>query len=738
MNLEDTVDVAFMFPPGGRSRYFEHHLGMAYIQAFLDKHGYKSKQVIPPAGSTLEECGELLIATDAPIIGFSCYDSNCYLIRFLTSYIKRKRPSTVIIVGGPTATFSDEIILSQIPEIDIVVRFEGEIATLELVSHILKGTPLDCLDDIKGISFRRNGSIVRTSDRPLFFTGTDKEGELDGLPSPYLEGILDGTEGAGILTARGCTHRCTYCNCAAMSRHTIRFHSIDRIINELKVIQSTLAIKPAGSATPQVINDDAFTLNTQRAKKICRQIIKEGFRLKLSCLCRADTLDEELVLLLKQAGFIDISFGLESAVPEVLRNIKKVCSIPQKSKNEDYILEKLFLSKVKEGISLAKKYNMDTAVSIILGIPGETFDQCLQTIEFVRRLNVDYYLHNFLGVYPGTEIFNKASDYGINVNFSDPFLRYETTPAYPVSKIPYLRNSSVYAEGQTVAQTLLRTFAGGRTLKSISGGGVTSALVMTSNSTELSNSFKWLSHILAVDGNVFVFMNENTGHDELDRIIHASSATFLPTERRYILRTLSDNTAEVIYKMHEGKAIEWKFQFPLVQLTKYPDFVDKLGQTNIEVFPLFYLKERTDVNVLSAVSEISALETEHSKAPSNFWLNGVFLDGCRWSRSVCPALELKQIIITESGEILPCTTGQTLGAVGDSIQELRKRTQNLYNKLRNDRKCDECPVDSWCAKCLFPYPLSPQEYCEVQRKSSNIAGIVISSKLANTYYILND
>lgn len=740
MNLEDTVAVAFMFPPGGRSRYFGHHLGMAYIQAFLAKHGYNSKQVIPPPESTLKECGELLIATDAPIIGFSCYDSNCYLIRFLASYIRQKRPSTVIIVGGPTATFSDEIILTLIPEIDIVVRFEGEITTLELVSYIFKGTPLECLNDIKGISFRRKGAIVRTSDRPLFFSDGDNEGELDGLPSPYRECILDGTEGAGILTARGCTHHCTYCTFSAMSRHTIRYHSLDRIINELKVIEAALDVKSKDSPISKLvpIHDDAFTLNPQRAKKICRAIINEGIRLKLSCMCRADNLDEELIALLKQAGFIDIGFGLESAVPEVLRNIKKVCSIPPKSENEDYIPERQFLSKVKQGISLAKKYNMNTKVSIILGLPGETYDQGLETIEFVRRLNVDYCLHNFLGVHPGTEIFNTASNYGINVEFSDSRLHYKTTHAYGVSRIPYLRNSSFYEGSQRIVQTLLRAFAGGEILKLISGEGISSALVYINISTELSKVYKWLSHILAVNGNVFVFMNENISHDELTKIIRVNYAALLPTERRFILRTLSDNTAEVIYKMREGNAIEWKFQFPLVQLTKYPDFVDKIGQNNTDAFPIFHLKERTDVTVLSAVSEISSRDAGHSKAPSNFWLNGIFLDGCRWSRSVCPALELRQIIITESGEIRPCTTGQTLGVVGDSIQELRKRTKNLYNKLRKDRKCDECPVDSWCAKCLFPYPLSPQEYCEVQRKSSNIAGIVISSKLANTYSILND
>ncbi|ODS37489.1 MAG: hypothetical protein A7315_13425 [Candidatus Altiarchaeales archaeon WOR_SM1_79] len=738
MKTRDMVDVAFMFPPGGRIDSFRHHLGMAYIQAFLAKYGYNSKQVIPLPGSTLKECAEHLIATDAQIIGFSCYDTNLYLIRSLASHIKRKMPSAIIVAGGPTATFSGETILTHIPEIDIVVRFEGEITTLEIVSHILKGTP-DCLDDIKGISFRHNGSIVRTPDRAIFSSGEGKERELDDLPSPYLEGILDGTEDAGILTARGCTHNCTYCNFAAMSRHTIRFHSVDRVINELKVIQSALGTKTGCPSMIRIpVHDDAFTINTRRAKEICKWIIKEGLGLNLYCMCRADNLDEELISLLKQAGFVDITFGLESAVPEVLRNIKKVCSIPPEPENDDYAPERRFLSKVREGVALAKKYNMETAVSIILGLPGETPDQGLKTIEFVRKLNVDYYAHNFLGAYPGTEVFDKASDYGINVKFSDSFLRYNTTHAYPAPSIPYLRNSSIYVEGQKVAQTLLQIFAGGKTLKSTPGGGITSVVVKINNSAELSNIFKWLSHILAVNGNVFVFVNENTSHDELTKIIRTSYAAFLPTERRYILGVLSDENAEVIYKMPERKVIRWKFQFPLVQFTKYPDFADKTGRTDTENFPVFYLKEKRDVNVLAAVSEISAREAGHDEDASGFWLNGVFLDGCRWSRSVCPALELRQFIIAESGEIQPCMTGQTLGVVGDNIQDTRKRAQDLYNKLRMDRGCDECPVDSRCAKCLFPDPISPQEYCGIQRSSPDIAGIVIGSKLANTVRTLNE
>jgi anaerobic magnesium-protoporphyrin IX monomethyl ester cyclase len=347
----DTLDVAFMFPPGMefrpfKLRSFENHLGVAYIQAYLAKHGFSSKQVIPPLGSTLSDCVEQLIATNAKIIGFTCYDTNYFLVRTIASFIKRKKPETIVIAGGPTPTFSDDLLLNNAPDIDLCVRFEGEETTLELVSLNTDGSLLNSLEDVAGITYRHNNSIVRTTDRQLFGASKNKEFCLDDLPSPYLDGVLDGTEGAGILTARGCTHHCSYCNFSAMSKHIIRYHSIDRVIDELKYIydSSTSHLK----SKVIVFNDDAFTLNVRRAKNICKRIIDEGIKLKLSCLCRADNLDEELIELLNEAGFGDISFGVESAVPKILSNIKKIRRYEPKIDEEDYAVEESFLSEIKE------------------------------------------------------------------------------------------------------------------------------------------------------------------------------------------------------------------------------------------------------------------------------------------------------------------------------------------------------------------------------------------------------
>ncbi|MFB3766447.1 MAG: radical SAM protein [Methanotrichaceae archaeon] len=110
-----------------------------------------------------------------------------------------------------------------------------------------------------------------------------------------------------------------------------------------------------------------------------------------------------IIDLLSQAGFGTITISVESGSQKVLRDIGKVCKTKPRF-DEDYFHEKRFLSKVKEAISIAKRYNVKTEISIILGLPGETYEGDMKTIEFVRSLDADYYNHNYLVAFPGTEI----------------------------------------------------------------------------------------------------------------------------------------------------------------------------------------------------------------------------------------------------------------------------------------------------------------------------------------------
>jgi anaerobic magnesium-protoporphyrin IX monomethyl ester cyclase len=714
------------------------HLGVAYIQAYLAKWGIVSKQVIPPQGSTLNDCVKQLISTDAKIFGFTCYDNNYFLVRTITSLIKRRMPESIVIAGGPTATFSDKLLLANTPDIDLCVRFEGEETMLELAYLNFEGILQDHLEDVDGITFRRDLSIIRTPDRRLFGYGDDRDCCLDGLPSPYLEGILQGTEGAGIISARGCTHHCTYCNFSAMSKHTIRYHSIDRVIAELRNISNAIESSTA-DLTPQtvIINDDAFTLNVSRAKAICERIIDEGIRLKLACLCRADNLDVELVKLLNQAGFDDIIFGVESAIPKVLNNIKKVNKNEQTFDKVDYTNEKRFLSKVKEGIALAKRYKMRTEISIILGLPGETINDGLKTVEFVRDLGVDSYEQNYLMIFSGTELFTTAGNYDIKLKPSEFVLPFDVEYAYPVHEIPFGDNSSLQAYNRDSAKIVLKTFAGGPdTFRGIKKG-IVLASIERLDDNSLSDSINWLSKALAVGGRVVVHGKENDTFDDFDFMLRANFRFGLPTNECYYLRRNSIPGAEIIYdvinKPLRGQLLQWNPRFPIVQLSECVEFAKKNNPTKDQIFPVYHISDKIkDIDFLTNLADMMAQQVNNGIIGPRAWLDGVFLDGCRWGKGLCPALKLQRIVINKNGEILPCMTGQPLGGLTDNVQHLRSNARRIYDQMRKERKCGICPADSRCSKCLFPHPLNQQEYCELQRVNLNISGIVTRSNLVNT------
>lgn len=727
-----TSEIAFMFPPATDEVLSKHHLGVAYIQAFLKKNGITSEQVIPAYGNTLDDYVEQLIATNAGIFGFTCYDYNYYLVRSISKLLKHRKPDCFVIVGGPTATFSDELILRDTPDIDLCVRFEGEETTLELVNCRLGEASLNSFKDIKGVTYRQDNSIIRNPDRELIGSRKNEEHSLDVLPSPYLEGIFKGIEGAGILTARGCTRRCTYCNFSAISKHTVRYHSIDRIIAELHYIQRALEKTPSSTV---FINDDDFSINIRRAKEICERIIDEGIKLRLSCLCRADNLDEELIKLLCQAGVSKIIFGLESATPKILRNIKKISDARPASKKEDFAPEKIFLLKAKEAISLAKKYNMHTEVSIILGLPGETIEDGLETIEFVRNLGVNAYAQNYLEVYRGTELFDTAVNYGIKIKPSYSLLPYDVQYAYPVQELPFLNNSSFQLDLFNKARIILRAFAGGPDTCTGSENGIVLALIEGLGDNDSSDIFSWLSQYLAVRGIVVIIGKDADTFKDFKTTASTSYKCGLPTHRLYYLKNYSLSGSETIYgivnKPLNGELLQWNPRFPLIEFSKCLEFSKKQDIIKSQSWLIYCLAEKKDVRFLAALAH--SLGQHSNECVKGFWLDGILQDGCRWSKGLCPALRLRRVVINKNREILPCINGKPLGTLAENIQELRKNASEIYAKIYEERGCSDCPADSNCSKCLFPYPLSQQEYCNLQRSDLDLSGIVVRSKMINIF-----
>jgi anaerobic magnesium-protoporphyrin IX monomethyl ester cyclase len=298
----------------------------------------------------------------------------------------KQQLGVLTVLGGPHGTVLSKEVLSEHPYIDYVVRKEGEITATELLETLqTKGN----LQTIRGLSYRCNGQIQCNEDRDLM-------PELDSMPLParhlinpalylYPDPKFGMKRLATVHTSRGCPFRCTYCY--HMFGTKVRFRAIDRVIDEI-----LMCTKKYGAELIFFV-DDTFTLNPARVMEICDRIIRQQIPVRWMCLARADTLWENMLLKMREAGCIFISVGVESGSQEILDLAKKQTNLAQ----------------IRNGYDLLKRLGFETRGSFIIGLPGENRQTIRKTIDFAKGLNLDRAVFNIFTPYPGTEAYENPS-----------------------------------------------------------------------------------------------------------------------------------------------------------------------------------------------------------------------------------------------------------------------------------------------------------------------------------------
>lgn len=334
-------------------------ISQAYLLACLQTHGfsgrilgdYKDSPISPGILRTLLE-------SERPaIVGFTVYEENIHRVRVLAGFVKQQLPGCLVILGGPQITFMPAAGLLQMPEADVLSRGEGEAVILALTRALSEGKSLA---EVAGICYRDGGRTVETiAASPLE--------DLDALPSPYLDGVIDlrGKSRILLFSSRGCTSPCKFCYTARATGHRIRYHSVDRVLAEIKFLQSK-GINDFWFADPN------FAFRRGRLETMLNRIIVEAPGIGFWCQTRYNHIDQPLLDLLKKAGAHTIAFGLESADPEVLADIHKGVD-----------LERMRLA-IHQTLMTGIKVELFT----IFGLPGETFDRALKTLDFVRENGV--------------------------------------------------------------------------------------------------------------------------------------------------------------------------------------------------------------------------------------------------------------------------------------------------------------------------------------------------------------
>jgi len=160
-------------------------------------------------------------------------------------------------------------------------------------------------------------------------------------------------------------------------------HSADYVLEEMEMLKKDYR------AQQLLISDDTFTINHERLEKICRGMIKKRFGLKWFCFAQVNTVNKEILKLMKEAGCYNIAFGVESADEEILKKMGKPI------KSEDAL----------KAIRTANEVGLKTQAFYIFGTPGETKEQMEKTIKFAKKVNAALAFFNMLVPYPGTREF---------------------------------------------------------------------------------------------------------------------------------------------------------------------------------------------------------------------------------------------------------------------------------------------------------------------------------------------
>ncbi|MDI6760032.1 MAG: radical SAM protein [Candidatus Brocadiaceae bacterium] len=378
-------------------------LGICYIASVLEKHGHavrilERRRIIGSRRRTEKNLEGLDKETFAQLKAFNpdyigvTATTPLIMDAYRVAQIAREaNPHTKIMVGGCHPTAEPARTLKECEEIDVVCIGEGEFTFLEYVN----GSPPK---DIDGIAYRDNGRVSLTKPRSFY-------PELDSIPFPARHLLDKGyyfspqsmtirgfyLAQTTLLAARGCPYRCTFCQSGQLAKAGVgryaRFHSPERVIEEIKHLIRDFNINGL------LFAEDMFSIKKENVLKICELLIREELdkKLKWAVNLRTDAADKELLEVMKRAGCVQVVYGCESGSQRTLDRLHK----------------KTTVEKNYEAIKLAKGAGLTVEANIMIGLPGETEENFLETVKFLERARPDRINRGKLYPLPGTPIFEE-------------------------------------------------------------------------------------------------------------------------------------------------------------------------------------------------------------------------------------------------------------------------------------------------------------------------------------------
>jgi len=356
-------------------------LGLMYLAGYLRKHNSHQIKIIDCQLEQLDyqQLQQKIIQENPDVIGITAMTFTLIDVIKTAQLIKQINHKIKVILGGPHVNIYPHETIT-IKEIDFLVLGEGEESFKKLLDNI---NQTEKLHQIKGIVFKDKDKVINTGNQELIKN-------LDLIPFPardllpyqkYFSIISSKRPITTMFTSRGCPFKCLFCDRPHLGK-SFRARSAKNVVDEMEECQK-MGIKEI------FIYDDTFNVDRQRVIDICSEIQKRKLTIAWDVRTRVDTVDEEIIQIMKKANCQRIHYGVEAGTQKILDVLRKGINLKQ--------IEKAF--------KITKKNNIQTVGYFMIGSPNETKKDILKTIKLAKKLNPDFVHISITTPFPATDLY---------------------------------------------------------------------------------------------------------------------------------------------------------------------------------------------------------------------------------------------------------------------------------------------------------------------------------------------
>jgi anaerobic magnesium-protoporphyrin IX monomethyl ester cyclase len=364
-------------------------LGILSLAAVLRKAGFPVSIVESASLGLSFSCTVDEILRQRPkYVGFSCTTAAVENAAKIARAMKERSPKALVLAGGPHISALPEATFRRFPDFDFGILGEGEAALLNLLEALEGDRNVSRVESV----VYREGKAIRINPRRKFIEN------LDGLPFPafdllaefprdYHPPFLNFPRGpaASLISSRGCPQACTFCDRSVFGNR-YRYFSEDYLWELISLLRRQYGIRHL------IFTDDQVAAFRSRLVRLCEKMASGNQELRWNCDARVDSVDPDLLRLMKRAGCWMISYGIESGSQKMLDRIRKGITLEQ----------------VEQAVRWTKEVGIRAKGLFMIGYPEETEETLGQTLDFIGRSPLDEINLSFFTPYPGTEIYQEV------------------------------------------------------------------------------------------------------------------------------------------------------------------------------------------------------------------------------------------------------------------------------------------------------------------------------------------